>query len=177
VRHVHFIIPLSVPPRCLTRLAAFVILKRQTGRGPLSGPRRGADGLPPTAEHANRLQGHQSRADQLIQSRQECVNPLFGIDNLHDYREISWRLDTEFAIDPAIGAETQRAVKDRGAVQTCGPSRLDDGAIKGMPLCAISLADERAKEDGISRRLHGRLLSLSKTRATHHHSTIFAESD
>ncbi len=94
-------------------------------------------------------------------SWKERVNPIFRIDNLDHHGKIPRRVDEEFAVDPAVGAETQRSVKDGRAGQARSPSRLDDRSVKGMPLSLISLADEGAKKDSILRQLHGRLLQTA----------------
>jgi hypothetical protein len=113
--------------------------------------RRGDKGPSAAAKHPDALQGYQPGADQLFQSRKECVNPIFRIDDLDEHREIPRRLDNEFAIDPAARAKTQWAVKDSRAGQARSPRRLDDRSVEVMSLCLIGLTDERAKKDGLLR--------------------------
>jgi hypothetical protein len=116
-----------------------------------SGLRRGAADSSAAAEHAEPLQRHQPGAYQLLQSRKERVNPIFGVDDLDHHREIPRRLDDEFAVDPTVGAETQRSVKDGRARQALSTRRLDDRSVEGMSLGLIGLADERAEKDCILR--------------------------
>lgn len=122
------------------------------GRG--GGSIAGVERRVPVEENLCFFKSYHALGYQRVQFREEGVNLVPGVDDLHNDRQVLGKAKNAACMNAAVGAETQYAPQCRCPGKTVAAGSFHDFFVEQSAVMPVVFADENPEQHAFGRKVH-----------------------